>query len=50
MKFGIFDHMDQGAGPLGEQYEERTAGQLKRHAILGPLGMQRRAELLGAPL
>jgi alkanesulfonate monooxygenase SsuD/methylene tetrahydromethanopterin reductase-like flavin-dependent oxidoreductase (luciferase family) len=23
MKFGIFDHMDQGAGPLGEQYEAR---------------------------
>src|SRR5579871_891192 len=23
MKFGIFDHMDQGAVPLGEQYENR---------------------------
>jgi alkanesulfonate monooxygenase SsuD/methylene tetrahydromethanopterin reductase-like flavin-dependent oxidoreductase (luciferase family) len=23
MKFGIFDHMDQGAAPLGEQYENR---------------------------
>ncbi|MBI3514347.1 MAG: LLM class flavin-dependent oxidoreductase, partial [Proteobacteria bacterium] len=23
MKFGIFDHMDQGAGPLGEQFESR---------------------------
>jgi alkanesulfonate monooxygenase SsuD/methylene tetrahydromethanopterin reductase-like flavin-dependent oxidoreductase (luciferase family) len=23
MKFGIFDHMDQGAAPLGEQYESR---------------------------
>src|SRR5437868_6879813 len=23
MKFGIFDHMDQGAGPLGAHYESR---------------------------
>jgi alkanesulfonate monooxygenase SsuD/methylene tetrahydromethanopterin reductase-like flavin-dependent oxidoreductase (luciferase family) len=23
MKFGIFDHMDQGSAPLGEQYESR---------------------------
>ena len=23
MKFGVFDHMDQGAVPLGEQYESR---------------------------
>jgi alkanesulfonate monooxygenase SsuD/methylene tetrahydromethanopterin reductase-like flavin-dependent oxidoreductase (luciferase family) len=23
MKFGIFDHMDRGAAPLGEQYENR---------------------------
>jgi hypothetical protein len=23
MKFGVFDHMDRGAQPLGEQYESR---------------------------
>src|ERR1700744_4298850 len=23
MKFGVFDHMDRGANPLAEQYEQR---------------------------